>query len=573
MKHNIFETRQRAQELMLQALNIWRASDQSFNLEGLDKDPVFSVIMSALAYQSNVLDTEVEDLKTEILEEFEKSLSVDALGCAVPTTVVVKTNALGSRPVEIDASTTFSAFHEANLMPVLRSRVFNVRNLSVDQLDGRRWRVSFDLPEAVESLHGMTFAIPQLPYHELRVTVMDGDEEKSLDIILPWEPVNMPFTEPFSLDTLLYNRKHAVNCSGTYGNLSPFYRNVAMDLFAKQDVSLYVIDGIEGGKAMNAKKHWELYFEFDGVGEQFYFNKAQIAFNVILLANVNIRTATITKDIPMARLINDTTDGDFLYLLHPDSDQMFSSLPIMVRKVNVDRFSSRRLAKLLTYLIGRYNTDYYAFHNMNATEADTSIKHIADSLYSLMEMLKKEQISTEGVYAMIPADKRNAIDNSASLTVRYLTTPGAGANGVFLQDTAISVPESLDASMTKQIVPPQQGLDAIRDSQVEMSLRRYLMTSNDRLVTPADLKMFCYNELLIRYSIVADMIRSITVKHERFDQGSYHTYCIMVSITLSPNNFVKRAFEGKTEIVENYLQKMMQVRSAGIYPIKVKVFI
>lgn len=574
MKHNIFETRQRAQELMQQALNIWRASDQSFNLEGLEKDPVFSVIMSALAYQANTLDNEIEELKTEIVEEFSRTLSVDAMGCAVPATVVVKTNAVGSQPVDINGETPFFASADINLVPILKSRVFNIQNVEVEQIDGRRWSVVLDLPETVDSLRGMTFAIPELPYHELRVYVNDDEgKECQLGVITPEEPANMPFSEPFSLETLLFNRKQAVNCSGSNGNLSPYYRNITMDLFAMQDVSIYMFEGVEGMNIQTPRKHWELVFEFDGIGSKFFFNIAQVAFNVLLLANVNVRTVTITKDVPMVRLTNGNDDANFLYLLHPDSNQIYSSLPLMVRKVNVDRFNGTRLVKLLTYLIGKYNTDYYAFHNMNATEADLNMKHIADALYSLLEMARTDNGSGEGVYVVIPADKRAAMDNAASLDVRYLTTQGGKATLVLNKDTVIHVPDSLEAERTKQIVAPMLGQDALGNSQAEMSLRRYMMNSNDRLVTPSDLKAFCYNELLMRYSIMPEMILDISVKHERFDQGSYHTYCILVRITLSPNNFVKRAFEGKTETVERYLQKMMQVRTVGVYPVKVKMVI
>ena len=42
MKQTIFETRQRADELMREAINIWRQSDMNDFLEGLETDPVLS---------------------------------------------------------------------------------------------------------------------------------------------------------------------------------------------------------------------------------------------------------------------------------------------------------------------------------------------------------------------------------------------------------------------------------------------------------------------------------------------------------------------------------------------------
>jgi len=62
MKQTIFETRQRANDLLKEAIAIWRQSDQSNRLEGIEDDPVFSLLMMALAYQANEADSEIEHL-------------------------------------------------------------------------------------------------------------------------------------------------------------------------------------------------------------------------------------------------------------------------------------------------------------------------------------------------------------------------------------------------------------------------------------------------------------------------------------------------------------------------------
>ena len=74
MKQILFETRQKAQDLLKESLAVWRQSDQADALDGIEKDPVFSLLMMALAYQANELDGEVERLKSEVLEDFARSL-------------------------------------------------------------------------------------------------------------------------------------------------------------------------------------------------------------------------------------------------------------------------------------------------------------------------------------------------------------------------------------------------------------------------------------------------------------------------------------------------------------------
>ena len=91
MKQTIFETRQRADELMREAINIWRQSDMNDFLEGLETDPVLSLMLTALAYQMNEAVGDMEMLKTEVLEEYAYLLTPYEVGHAVPATAVIET--------------------------------------------------------------------------------------------------------------------------------------------------------------------------------------------------------------------------------------------------------------------------------------------------------------------------------------------------------------------------------------------------------------------------------------------------------------------------------------------------
>ena len=65
MKQTIFETRQRAEELLLEAINIWRQSDDNDKLEGLENDPVLRLMITAIAYQTKESISDLEMIKTE----------------------------------------------------------------------------------------------------------------------------------------------------------------------------------------------------------------------------------------------------------------------------------------------------------------------------------------------------------------------------------------------------------------------------------------------------------------------------------------------------------------------------
>lgn len=571
MRQNTFETKQRTEELMHEALNIWQASDQSGFLTGLENDPVFNVIMSALAYQANDFDNQIAKLKTDILEEFEKTLSTGAAGNAVPASTVVRVNALGSMPVTIDENTPFYCQDaDATFLPLLKTRVFNIQRYEVERLDGRRWRIGIDLPEPVGSLEGMTFAITEQPFHDLRVSLMTDDEQEiPLNITAPWESYNMPLTEPFSLNTLMYNRTRAVTGGGDKGSLSSYQCNCAMDIFAQQGLSLYYI-GVHTAEMplLATSKHIDLCFEFDGLGQSFIFNESQVAFNVVLLANVAIKTVTLSSQSPIAKLAGGDKE-DFLYLLHPDSNQILASAPIDIRRVHTDRFNRSNLISLLNTLIDRFHTDKYAFLNSEVVTYEPHVQRIIDSLQQIQAEASKDGTPGESVYLQFNSQANLSSFKNLSLNIRYLVTKGDSINKSFSQKSKFTVPGLLDERMCTQIIPPHYGLNAIRSEKEESTLRRYMMTTNDRLVTPYDIQLFCHSELQMRYNIDRSMIEEVTVRHERFDQGSYHTYMILVTITLVNNSFIHRAFDDRTQTVEKYLEKMIQVRTTGIYPVKV----
>jgi hypothetical protein len=67
MKQTIFENKQRAEELLQEAIRIWRSSDHPDQLEGIEQDPVFSLLLTALAYQSNELENGLDQMKGDVL--------------------------------------------------------------------------------------------------------------------------------------------------------------------------------------------------------------------------------------------------------------------------------------------------------------------------------------------------------------------------------------------------------------------------------------------------------------------------------------------------------------------------
>ena len=138
---------------------------------------------------------------------------------------------------------------------------------------------------------------------------------------------------------------------------------------------------------------------------------------------------------------------------------------------------------------------------------------------------------------------------------------------------SLTSPSGFDSSATKVLASPVPGTDAISSDADATTMLRYYMLTNDRIVTPADIKIFCRKELQLRYKLSSDMIRDIHVTHrlstDRRDSG----YEILADITLSNHPYVVRSFAECIVSSELLLQKQMEIRSAGIYPIAVSIHI
>ena len=539
MKQTIFENKQRAEELLQEAIRIWRSSDHPDQLEGIEQDPAFSLLLTALAYQSNELENELDQMKGDVLEEFSKMLTPYEIGHAIPATAVVQaTLQSGIASMELTQEHEFVLTDtEARFIPLLKTRVFNATIRSIVRMDGRRWKVSLKFDSPITDLSGLSFVVKNRSFKDLKVTV----KGQILPIVSPWEFSELPLLPCFDIDTVLYNGSQTVNASVS-----------CLDLFARQNVRMYCVKSHQHNKTLPAEmESIDLVFEFSGIKDDFVFDKDNLILNSIILVNAEVHTADLSSSTPIVRVAGfqsigtevDSTSQQFLHMLRPSSDQIFGQFPIEVRKMSADRFNQGRLVVLLNTLISRYYTDFYAFQSLREEANDKVIYGLIETLTRMRDAARSNaEERIPGVYLMLnprAADFRSDV----SLSVSYV------------------------------IATPVPGSDEVRDQLEEASLSRYYMITNDRLVTPADMKLFCYMELMTRYGITRQMVKSITVSHRQQQDRLQAGYEILVEILLNENTFIRRGFEEKIPQAEMLMQAMMSVRSTNIYPIQVTITI
>ena len=567
MKQTIFENKQRADELIQEAIRIWRESDHPDQLEGIEQDPVFSLLMTALAYQSNELENELEQMKSDVLDEFGRMLTPYEVGHAIPATVVVETALQsGIGEIELTDRHVFTlAESGAHFIPLLRTRVLNTSIRSIVRMDGRRWKVSLKFDSPVTDLSGFCFCIRNHNYKDLKLTV----NGQLLPLVSPWEFSELPLSPCFDIDTIVYNQTNtyaaAVSC---------------LDLFARQNVRLYCVKSSQGKKYIPSETDsLDIVFEFTGIREGFLFDKENLALNTAILVNAQVHSVDLSTTTPMVRVAgfrsqstgNDGLSQQFLHMIRPSSDQIYGKFPVEVRKVAADRFNQGSLVNLLNNLISKYYTDFYAFQTLREDANDRVMQNLIEILQRMRDAARQDmEQRIPGIYLMLrpQADRQS---QPVTLSVSYVTTMGAAVNSQLAVDSVFQAPSGFVSSSIRQIANPVPGSDEIRDKMEEASMARYYMTTNDRLVTPSDLKLFCYTELQTRYGITRQMVKSITISHRQQQERWNAGYEILVEIVLKDNAFIRRGFEEKVSQAEILMQAMMSVRSTNIYPIEVTI--
>ena len=564
MKQTIFETRQRADELMREAINIWRQSDMNDFLEGLETDPVLSLMLTALAYQMNEAVGDMEMLKTEVLEEYAYLLTPYEVGHAVPATAVIETALQDTIPeMELTPQSEFTLTGTPyTFIPVLRSRVMNAKVRSIVRMDGRRWKVSLLFKSPVSEISGLTFAVRNVNFQDVKVTI----KGQLVPLVKPWDFADLPLSQCFGLDTILYNRSQTYQAQAS-----------CLDLFARQNIRLFYVKPHAAGKLLPAETETiDLVFEFTGISDRFQFDKESFSLNTVLLANAKMHSVTLSAASPLARVAgydnrDDQSSQQFLHAIRPSEEQIYGNSLVEVRRVAADRFNQGQLVRLLHVLIAKYHSDYYAFQDMKGISGDKTMQALQEILSRLLDAAQKDKLrQLPGVYILL-RDASAIRTGNGSVDVSYMTTAGANVNAALNSSSTFTVPTGFNSTDTRQIAIPVPGSDEVSEEGALASLSRYYVATCDRIVTPADIKVFCYNELLTRYGIVRDMVSDISVSHRQQIDNRECGYEIVVEILLADNSFVKRSFAEKIPQVEILLQKMIEVRSTNIYPIHVSI--
>lgn len=556
MRQKIYATQQMAEELMKEAIAIWKQGNQAEHLEGIDKDPVVSLLMTALAYQEYIAEGELERLKAEVLDDFAQMLIPYELTHAVPASTIIQTSTEENvAEIELGSQNAFQIGGSGcSFIPLLKTKIFNASVKSIERLDARRWRVTLNFKEPVTSLGGLAFMVENERFKDLEVT-LNG---RRVELVKPWQYANLPLADCFSIDTQLYNTTLAFDAGATW-----------FDLFAQHNKRMFVVERWQEEPLKQANDSLNLIFEFKGIGADFSFDKTKLLLNTTILVNVAQRSVRLSSEKPIAHI---ASNEQMLHLLRPSADQIFGgNTPFIIRRAATQRFNVNGLLRLLHCIIDKYSTDYYAFMQVERARNGLDGARLYQWLKTLVKYVEEVPGAfTSGMYLMLKKTEGHEED---SLHINYLTTQGSVANSILDGGRITGVPTGLSLTDTRMMGEYLPGHDEVQGADAQHSLSRYFLITGNRLVTPADLKIFCYNEMLLRYNIASSQIKNITVRNNISCDPENCGFETEVLIMLVDDIFVQRSFADKIPQAEIVLQKMMEVRSASMYPIRLQIII
>ena len=180
------------------------------------------------------------------------------------------------------------------------------------------------------------------------------------------------------------------------------------------------------------------------------------------------------------------------------------------------------------------------------------------------------QTTSPGLYLML-RKKRRSQEANFSLDIHYLMTNGDAVNSVLDAKSQLSASAASYIREVRIKADPMPGHGEIQGADAEEVLARYYMVTNDRIVTPMDIKVFCYKELVTRFGITPDMISSVKVKNVRHTDSVRPAFETRVYIILKDSPYVKRGFGERIPMVEWVFQKMIEVRSTNLFPVHVNI--
>ena len=518
----------------------WESDNPNSPLYGMEKDPLVSMLITALAYQEDQIEQDLAKFRSSMVGELEEAMLPYHLLKATPSIAMLSTAKAPGNPTRclVGADSVFTVLKETfqgrdklNYRPLFESNIIGAQVVSVTPMLQGRWKLTLEVEDEKTVLGGVGFFFKGLTFDEL--TMHLGD--KQIPLINPWEYDRFPMNPDFSFWNLIYNQ------SLTFGTNEQWF-----DRWAENSLPYYMVDPYT--PVVLSRGTVELVLDFVGLKEQ-TVNVDNVFLNSFPVVNVNKKHFALTPSEPIVKIAD---DQDFFMNLVGEYDTMESADQFILRRYGCERFGFNELLRLADTLQRRSTTDYYAYQTIPALQDGDRMRKLRILLKDIIAIVKKDGEPKTGVYALLKEDAK--VEVSIPLTALY--TDGAKGNNIQAGASVLAVPSEFDLGQTHWLTASSGGRDEVVDEAERKMLSRYYALTNDRIVTRSDLRSFCIKEL---YKYDIDSVNRVEVA---CDEEGTRTVVAFVS-NVSP--------DVDLQAVQQRLERMIEVHGAGQMPVKVMI--
>ncbi len=519
----------------------WEKDNPNSPLYGLDKDPIVNMLITAMAYQESRIDDETETFRENMVGEFEEAVLPYHVIKATPAMSFMTTAKIQglsqSYTVGTDADfvvqkETFSTHELFHFQPLFESNIIEAEITSVNNDADGKVRLSLLVADEKVSLNGVGFFFRDMNFDDVVMRI--GDKE--VPLIKPWQYDNFPMNPDFSYWNVIYNK------SLLFGAPEQWH-----DLWASQDVKYYMVDPSASNVPLD-NGVTEIALEFKGLVNN-CIGTDNVFINSFPVVNVSKKSFTLSSSEPIVKISCD--NGVFMNFVG-EKDTVGEADKFILRRYGCERFGLSELMRLIEKLQKKSNTDFYAYQLVPSMQDGDKMNKLRILVKDITSKIKTEAPVDQGIYALLKEDAQ--IDSA--ITLKALFTNGAKANGINAKSLVTSVPSELDIAKTRLLMATSNGRDEVEDNEEKKTLSHYYSLTNDRIVTRNDLKMFCVKELMkmgfrdvtrVELSSGDDLSRTVTA-------------------------FVrKETSKSEIESAQRKIEKLIEVHSSGLMPVKVRI--
>lgn len=518
----------------------WDGSNPNSPLYGLERDPLVSMLITALAYQERQIENDIEQFRNGMVAELEEAMLPYHLTKANPAIAMMCTaKAKGNRArCLVGDSTVFTIQKESfrertniNFSPLFESNIIDATVTELSQALNGKWKLTLEVEDLKAVLGGVGFFFKGIDFDEL--TMYLGDKE--ITLINPWEYDRFPMCPDYSFWNLIYNK------SLVFGTNEQWF-----DLWAEQQVQYYMVDPYV--PVVLNQGTVELTLDFKGLKTKNISTK-NVFINSFPVVNVNKKSFALTLSEPIVKIAD---DNDFFMNLVGEYDTVEEADKFILRRYGCERFGFAELLRLADTLQKRSKTDFYAYQDIPELQDGDRMRKLKVLLKDIISIINKEGTTKTGVYAML---KENATVDVA-IPLKALYTDGLKANDIDPDATVLFAPNDFDLGETRVLTRSSGGRDEVVNDEEKKMLSHYYALTNDKLVTRSDLKSFCVKEL---YKYDIGSVNRIEVANNDDGTRTVVTFVSEVNPELDLNAIQQR------------IQRLIEVHSSGLMPVNLLV--